>query len=72
MSNSDLNKQVETLEIRLMHLEAALDEVTRTLLEQENRLTRQADMIKQLEALVKGLADAGTRDAQQEPPPPHY
>ena len=72
MSNSDLNKQVETLEIRLMHLEAALDEVTRTLLEQENRLTRQADMIKQLEALVKGLVDAGTRDARQEPPPPHY
>jgi uncharacterized coiled-coil protein SlyX len=72
MSNSDLNKKIETLEIRLMHLEAALDEVTRTLLEQENRLTRQADMIKQLEALVKGLADAGTRDARQDPPPPHY
>ena len=72
MSDSDLHKRTEVLEIRLMHLEAALDETTRTLLEQEKRLARQADMIKQLEALVKGLADAGTRDAQQEPPPPHY
>ena len=72
MSNNDLENNMELLEVRLMHLEAALDEVTRTLLEQEKRLSLQADMIKRLEALVKGLADAGTRDAQQEPPPPNY
>ena len=72
MPDRDLQKRVESLEVRLMHLEAALDEVTHTLLTQETQLNTQADTIRRLEALVRGLADSGPAGPLQEPPPPHY
>ena len=55
-----------------MHLEAAMDEMTRTLLDQEAQLRQQAETIQRLEALVKAVADAGINDPTREPPPPHY
>ena len=72
MNNNDLSDRIDSLEIRLMHLEAALDEMTRTLLAREAQLRKQADTIRRLETLVKGLADAATPDPGREPPPPHY
>ena len=72
MNNNDLNNRIDLLEIRLMHLEAAVDEMTRTVLGQEAQLRQQADFIQRLERLVKGLVDAGINDAGKEPPPPHY
>ena len=72
MKNNELNNRVDSLEMRLMHLEAAVDEMTRTLLDQEAKLRQQADLIQRLERLVKGLADAGINETGKEPPPPHY
>ena len=72
MENNGLNNRIDSLEMRLMHLEAAVDEMTRTLLDQEAKLRQQADIIQRLERLVKGLADAGINEAGKEPPPPHY
>ena len=72
MQNIELQEHIKSLEERLMHLEAALDEMTRTLLKQETQLNLQADTIRRLESLVKGLADSGPGDPQREPPPPHY
>jgi uncharacterized coiled-coil protein SlyX len=72
MSNNNLDDRIDALEVRLMHLDAALDEMTRTLLSQEAQLRQQAETIRRLETLVKGLADAGTGDHGKEPPPPHY
>ncbi|MGB5261698.1 MAG: SlyX family protein [Gammaproteobacteria bacterium] len=72
MSDNNLHDRVDALEVRLMHLEAALDEVTRTLLAQEAQLRQQADTLRRLESLVKGLADASINDPHKEPPPPHY
>ncbi len=63
---------MESLELRLMHLEAAMDELTHTLLDQEGQLRQQADTIQRLEALVKAAVDAGINDPSREPPPPHY
>jgi SlyX protein len=71
MSN-DQERRVEDLEIRIMHLEAALDEMTRSLLQQEQLTARQADMIRQLETQLKGLSSALLPGAEHEPPPPHY
>ncbi len=70
--SQQLEQRLEDLEIRLMHLEAALDEMTRSLLQQEQRSARQADMIRQLEAQLKGLSSALAPAAGHEPPPPHY
>lgn len=72
MSNNELHDRIDALEVRLMHLDAALDEMTRTLLSQEVQLRQQADTIRRLETLVKGLAETGTGDPGKEPPPPHY
>jgi uncharacterized coiled-coil protein SlyX len=72
MSDNDLNEQIVSLEMRLMHIEAAMDELTQTLLRQETQLNQQADTIRRLESLVKGIADAGMADQKQETPPPHY
>lgn len=68
----DLEYRIEQLEVRLMHLEAALEEMTRTLLQQEQITARQAQTIRQLEDLLKGLSASITTPAGQEPPPPHY
>ena len=72
MPDINLQEHIKSLEERLMHLEAALDEVTQTLLMQESQLNLQADTIRRLESLLKGLANRGENDAQREPPPPHY
>lgn len=69
---NELADRMEQLEIRLMHLEAALDEMTRTLLSQEQLTARQAEAIRQLEAQLKGLSASITPSGEQDPPPPHY
>jgi len=72
MDNSELIIRIEKLEGQLMHLEAALDEVTRTLLGQESMQKSQAATLERLEEIIKGLAVPGMADPQKEPPPPHY
>jgi uncharacterized coiled-coil protein SlyX len=68
----ELTERIEQLEMRLMHLEAALDEMTRTLLLQEQLTTRQAETIRQLETQLKGMSAVISSSADQDPPPPHY
>lgn len=70
--SQELEQRVEDLEIRIMHLEAALDEMTRTLLQQELLTARQADLLRLLEAQLKGLAGVLSPATEREPPPPHY
>ena len=43
MNNADLISRIEALESRLMHQEAALDEITRTLVRQEQLVTTQKE-----------------------------
>ncbi len=68
----ELTERLEQLEVRLMHLEAAMDEMTRTLLQQEQLTARQAETIRLLETQLKGLSAAISAPPEQEPPPPHY
>jgi uncharacterized coiled-coil protein SlyX len=68
----ELKNRIEQLEIRLMHLEAALDEMTRTLLKQEQLTAHQAETIRQLETQLKGLSATISPVTGQDPPPPHY
>ena len=58
--------------MRLMHLEAALDEMTRSLLRQEQLTRTQAETIKRLEEQLRGLAAGYPATPEAEPPPPHY
>ena len=50
MADDELISRMETLEIRLMHQEAAMEELTRTLLSQESQLAKQAATILHLES----------------------
>lgn len=69
---TELEQRIEALEVRLMHLEAALDEMTRTLLLQEQRNRSQAETIARLEEHIRGLAAGYPASTDREPPPPHY
>jgi SlyX protein len=64
--------RIEDLEMRIMHLEAALDELTRSLLAQEQRGSHQADRIRQLETRLQELREGITPPVERDPPPPHY
>jgi uncharacterized coiled-coil protein SlyX len=72
MTDNHLQEKIAALEVRLMHLEASLDEVTRALLKQEQQLSLQAEIIRRLEARIRDLSDAGSAETRREPPPPHY
>jgi SlyX protein len=72
MTDESLQNHLESLESRLMHQEAAIDELTRTLLDLEQQLRRQAQTILRLEALLRGLADTNLAKPEEESPPPHY
>lgn len=72
MTNDELTNRIEALEIRLMDQEAAIDEMTRTLLNQEQLLRLQQETISRLEELLQSLSTGSINLPGEEPPPPHY
>lgn len=72
MPTTDLEQRLETVEVRLMHLEAALDEATHALLQQEQLTRAQAAVIERLEDQLRTLAAGYPAGTDPEPPPPHY
>lgn len=72
MPDTELQARLETVEIRLAHQEAALDEMTRVLLEQERLIREQAETIKRLELQLRATASSMIASRDEETPPPHY
>jgi uncharacterized coiled-coil protein SlyX len=72
MNSIDLDARIESLEARLMHQEAAIDELTRTLLLQEQRVNQQAMTIERLEAQLRSQFTANITPPGEDGPPPHY
>jgi len=72
MTDDDLTSRIEALEIRLMDQQAAIDEMTRTLLNQEQLLRLQQETISRLEELLQSLSPGRINLPGEEPPPPHY
>jgi len=71
MTDIELNARIESLEARLMHHEASIEELTRTLIDQEQRIKMQTETIKRLDAQIKGLQSPAVSPGE-EPLPPHY
>jgi len=71
MADHELNSRVEELEFRLTHQEAAIEQLTRTLLAQEQQVREQAETIKRLEAQINSLTGSPP-GAQEDETPPHY
>ena len=72
MTDTDIKAPLESLETRIMHQDAAIDELTRTLLGQELLMNKQVETIKHLEEQVRGLSSSNPATSTDEPPPPHY
>ncbi len=72
MAEQELIARLETLEIRASHQEAAIEELTRSLLEQEKLNHEQAESIARLEAQVRALTTSPVAAREDETPPPHY
>jgi|GEM_PF-794084 len=72
MTDDDIKMRLESLETRIMHQDATIDELTRTLLRQEQLMSKQVKTIKHLEEQLRGLADSSPGMTADEPPPPHY
>jgi len=71
MIEHELNSRVEVLEFRLTHQEAAVEELTRTVLAQEQRVGEQAETIKRLEAQIRSFTSSPPA-TQEDEIPPHY
>ena len=72
MNADDLTDRLEALELRLMDQQAAIDEMTRTLLDQEQILRLQQETIQRLEQVLQSLSAGNINLPGEEPPPPHY
>lgn len=71
MSDSKLVARLDDLEIRYAHQESALDELTRSVLVQEQQIRQQTDLLERLEKQVRAL-QGGTPVAGPDDKPPHY
>lgn len=72
MNEDDSQTRFERLELRLAHQEAAVEELTRTLLVQEKKVKEQAEAIEMLQQQIRSLAVSQVASAEDETPPPHY
>lgn len=60
------------LEIRLAHLEAAIDALTQTVLRQQQALSATEEQLEFVKSLLAELSPAAVRPLSEETPPPHY
>ena len=72
MTENEFDARLEALETRAAHQEASIEELTRTLLEQEKRVRVQEELIQRLEAQVRAMSASPVGAPQDETPPPHY
>ena len=72
MAENDLQSRLEMLEVRLAHQEAAIEELTRTLLNQEKQARAQALTLEALQQQLRSLAASTVAAPDDEAPPPHY
>ncbi len=71
MTDDEMLSRIETLELRVMDNEAALEELTRTIVKQEQLIREQADSITLLEDQLRSLAEE-QGEASGSEAPPHY
>lgn len=71
MNDAEMGARLESLEIRYSHQESALEELTRTLLAQEQLIKHQQEKIEHLERLLKSM-ESGAAAMPQDEKPPHY
>ena len=71
MTDNEFGKRLEILEVRYAHQESALEELTRTLLNQEQQVRALVQLTERLDAQLRALAPSGAGSSGEQPPP-HY
>lgn len=67
-----MESRLEDLEIRIAHQDAALEELTRTTLVQQQRIEALAAQVEYLKSLLKELTPSAVAPQSEETLPPHY
>jgi len=67
-----MESRLEDLEIRISHQDAALEELTRASLAQQQRIEMLSAQIDYLKSLLKDLTPSAVASRSEETPPPHY
>lgn len=67
-----MESRLEDLEIRITHQDAALEELTRASLAQQQRIEALSAQIDYLKSLLKDLTPSAVASRSEETPPPHY
>lgn len=67
-----MEHRIADLEVRLSYQEAAIDELTRTNLTQQQIIEDLRAELELLKSLLQELAPAAVAPAAEETPPPHY
>jgi SlyX protein len=64
------DRDIEELEVRIAHQEAAIDELTRQALLQQRQIDELIGHVQKLQQQLRELAEG--RDPVVDAPPPHY
>jgi SlyX protein len=67
-----MESRFEDLEIRIAHQEAAIEELTRTNLAQQQQIEALQVQIGYLKSLIKEFSPSAVAPRSEETPPPHY
>lgn len=67
-----MESRLEDLEIRLAHQELAIDNLTQTLLIQEQTMAQLQDQLSYVKSMLRELSPSAVASAADETPPPHY
>ena len=65
-----MEEKIIDLEIRATHAEASLEELTRTVLEQQKQIEELRNQLEQVKEVVRQVSPVA--DISEETPPPHY
>lgn len=67
-----MENRIIDLEIRNSHQEAAIDELTRKVVEHERSIQALRQELEYIKSLIRELAPSAVAPASEETPPPHY
>lgn len=65
-------ERIIDLEIRLSHLEASIEELTKTVLQQQNEIGLLTSLLEQQRTMLNELSPSAVAHPSEETLPPHY
>mgnify|MGYP001767434648 CR=1 FL=1 len=71
-SEAALGNRIDHLESKVTHQDEVIEELNRMVIAQWGKLDKAEAQLRRIEERLRELQDGAVRDAQDEPPPPHY